>query len=162
MRTVRTLLIVALFCAVQGDLSLMPEEANEPVIITVDSTNFRFSPSSVTVSEGDTVRFFWSGQAIGHNAVEENGLFDTGEPARDVDYSFTFEAGMNGTYNFVCEPHEAMGMVGQIVVEPAEDGNGTEPETTSESKDTPALSAMLTTGSLLVAAVLMGRRQGNG
>ena len=27
--------------------------------ITVDSTNLRFSPPDVTISEGDTVRFLW-------------------------------------------------------------------------------------------------------
>ena len=91
---------------------------SEDVIITVDSTNLRFSPDSVTVMEGDTVRFFWSGQLLPHNAVEANGVFDSGDPERDVDYSFTFEIGMNGTYDFECEPHADFGMVGQIIVEP--------------------------------------------
>jgi plastocyanin len=156
------LLFVALFSAVQGDLNGFQEEAEEPVIITVDSTNFRFSPSSVTVNEGDTVRFFWSGQAIGHNAVEENGQFDSGEPARDVDYSFTFEVGMNGTYAFVCEPHESMGMVGQIVVKPISSEPDAEPETPGEANDTPALSMVFTMLSVIAAALLMVRRQGNG
>ena len=33
----------------------------EEVVVTVDSTNLRFSPQSVTVTEGHAVRFFWSG-----------------------------------------------------------------------------------------------------
>ena len=98
-----------------GDQSLVQEE----VVVTVDSTNFRFSPSTVTITEGDTVRFFWSGELLGHNAVADDGLFDSGDPATEVDYSFTFEVGTNGTHTYVCEPHEAMGMVGTIVVEPA-------------------------------------------
>jgi len=85
--------------------------------ITVDSTNLRFSPSDVTISEGETVRFLWSGELLPHNAVESEGVFDSGEPSRNVDYIFTFEIGMNGTYEYVCEPHEDMGMVGTIVVE---------------------------------------------
>ena len=60
----------------------------EEVIITVDSTNLQFSPSEVTITEGDTVRFFWQGQLLAHNAVEKNGIFDSGDPERDVDYSF--------------------------------------------------------------------------
>ena len=96
------------------------QDDSEDVIITVDSTNLRFSPDSVTVMEGDTVRFFWSGQLLPHNAVEVNGVFDSGDPERDVDYSFTFEIGMNGTYDFECEPHADFGMVGQIVVEPVQ------------------------------------------
>ena len=91
----------------------------EEVVITVDSTNLRFSPSEVTIQEGDSVRFFWSGQFLPHNAVAEDGTFDSGDPARDVDYTFLFESGTNGTYEFVCEPHESAGMVGTITVEPA-------------------------------------------
>ena len=93
--------------------------------ITVDSTNLRFSPSDVTISEGETVRFLWSGELLPHNAVESEGVFDSGEPSRNVDFIFTFEIGMNGTYEYVCEPHEDMGMLGTIVVEVA---NTTEEE----------------------------------
>ena len=92
----------------------------EEVIVTVDSSSLRFSPSEVTVTEGQTVRFYWSGQALPHNAVEDNGLFDSGDPENDVDYSYTFEEGSEGEYRFVCEPHEAYGMVGKVIVEAAE------------------------------------------
>ena len=92
----------------------------EEVIVTVDSSNLRFSPSEVTVTEGQTVRFYWSGQALPHNAVEDNGLFDSGDPENDVDYSYTFEEGSEGEYRFVCEPHEAYGMVGKVIVEASE------------------------------------------
>ena len=91
----------------------------EVVVITVDSTNLRFSPSEVTIQEGDSIRFFWSGQLLPHNAVAEDGTFDSGDPSRDVDYTFVFELGANGTYEFVCEPHESAGMVGTITVDPA-------------------------------------------
>ncbi|MFZ8906786.1 MAG: cupredoxin domain-containing protein [Poseidonia sp.] len=158
-------LSVMLLCTsgLQGDLTAQEDEP-ETVVITVDSTNLRFSPSSVTITEGDTVRFFWSGQALPHNAVENNEVFDSGEPARAVDYSFTFERGMNGTYDFVCEPHASVGMVGQIVVEPAPPLNETN-ATTEEppmSEDTPALSAFATAGMLGLSWVAVHRRQGNG
>ena len=107
-------LLVLMTASVQGDLTPDPSahQAQDPqtVVVSVDSTNLRFSPSSVTVAEGDTVRFFWSGQALPHNAVETNEVFDSGDPAREVDYSFTFERGTNGTYEFVCEPHASAGM----------------------------------------------------
>ncbi len=88
-------------------------------IVTVDSTNFRFSPSEITLNEGESVRFFWSGEFLGHNAVEENGFFDSGDPETNVDYTFNFEIGTNGTYTYVCEPHEQMGMIGTIIVKPS-------------------------------------------
>ena len=94
------------------------EQEGEVVIVSVDSTNLRFSPETITLSEGDTVRFLWNGELLAHNAVEENGLFDSGDPSRNVDYSYTFSIGENGTYEYVCEPHEDLGMIGTIVVEP--------------------------------------------
>jgi len=94
------------------------QDEGEIVIISVDSTNLRFSPSEVTLNEGDSIRFFWSGELLPHNAVESTGLFDSGEPSRNVDYSYTFSIGENGTYEFVCEPHESVGMVGTVNVEP--------------------------------------------
>ena len=91
----------------------------EVVVISVDSTNLRFTPSEVTITEGDEVRFFWSGQALPHNAVADNGYFSTGDPEREVDHTVEFPLGTNGTYDFVCEPHESVGMTGTITVEPA-------------------------------------------
>ena len=78
-----------------GSLTSSPALAEEPdvVIISVDSTNLRFSPSEVTIQEGDTVRFFWSGQLLPHNAVARDGTFDSGEPERAVDYPVLFEVG---------------------------------------------------------------------
>ena len=114
------------------------EQANsqEEVVVTVDSTNLRFSPESVTITEGDTVRFFWSGELLAHNAVSYDGLFDSGDAARNVDYSFKFEVGTNGTYEYLCEPHEEFGMIGTIVVEPlniVEEEESPDEEVDSES-----------------------------
>ena len=107
--------------------SLAEVSTSEEVVVTVDSTNLRFSPSSVTITEGDSVRFFWSGELLAHNAVAEDGLFDSGDTSRNVDYTFTFEAGTNGTHQYVCEPHESVGMVGTVVVEPMQEPVAPEP-----------------------------------
>ena len=88
------------------------------VVVTVDNTNLRFSPDTITLEEGDTVHFLWENQLLAHNAVEENELFDSGDPERNVDYTYTFKIGENGTYQYVCEPHASLGMVGTIIVEP--------------------------------------------
>ena len=126
----------------------------EEVIITVDSTNLQFSPSEVTITEGDTVRFFWQGQLLAHNAVEKNGIFDSGDPERDVDYSFKFEVGTNGTYDFVCEPHESANMVGKIIVNPI---IVTEEEVEEEEKSVPGFSAILLLTSLIAGAIVSRR-----
>jgi plastocyanin len=129
--------------------------------ITVDSTNLRFSPSDVTISEGETVRFLWSGELLPHNAVESEGVFDSGEPSRNVDYIFTFEIGMNGTYEYVCEPHEDMGMVGTIVVEALNTTEEEEPEEIQEQADEErSLSAPFLAGivSLAMASLIVDLR----
>ena len=117
--------------------SLVEVSTSEEVVVTVDSTNLRFSPSSVTITEGDSVRFFWSGELLAHNAVAEDGLFDSGDTSRNVDYTFTFEAGSNGTHQYVCEPHESVGMVGTVIVEPMQEP--VSPEPVNDTSD-PALS----------------------
>ena len=98
---------------------------SESTIITVDSTNLRFSPSSVTINETESVRFFWDGQFLPHNAVEENGVFDSGDTESDEDYTFVFIKGINGTFSYYCEPHRSLGMVGTITVNPIEVSNET-------------------------------------
>ena len=74
---------------------------DDDVIIGVDSTNLQFSPSDVTIEEGQAVRFFWSGELLPHNAVASEGIFDSGEPSRNVDYRFVFEVGTNGTLSLI-------------------------------------------------------------
>ena len=133
------LLVVVILLAAMVPGSLEEVSTSEEVVVTVDSTNLRFSPSSVTITEGDSVRFFWSGELLAHNAVAEDGLFDSGDTSRNVDYTFTFEAGTNGTHQYVCEPHESVGMVGTVVVEPMQEpvapepANGTSDSALSES-----------------------------
>ena len=86
--------------------------------ITIDSvgTNLRFVPDSLTINEGDSVRFLWDGEVLPHNAVEQNNVFNSGDPQRDVDYSYTFDFNQSGVYDFFCEPHESAGMNGIITV----------------------------------------------
>ena len=128
-----TLMLGICFLGFQStSVAVESEFSNDTVIITVDSTNLQFSPSEVTINEGQTVRFFWSGEFLDHNAIDSNGLFDTGDPDTEVDYSFTFDKGTNSTYSFICEPHEALNMVGTIVVNPF---NGTAPSETNQTAD---------------------------
>ena len=114
----RVKLIVLMLISVCAVPMVSAQNQTEDVIITVDSTNLRFSPSSVTVDEGDAVRFFWDGQILPHNAVEENGTFDSGDTTSNEDYRFVFLPGLNGTFEYYCEPHRSLGMVGEIIVNP--------------------------------------------
>lgn len=121
-RFVKPAIVASIVClllsAVLASGNLANQDNGEVVVVSVDSTNLRFSPETITLREGDSVRFFWSGELLAHNAVEGNGLFDSGEASRNVDYTYTFNIGENGTYEYVCEPHEDFGMIGTIIVEP--------------------------------------------
>ncbi len=112
----RLLCFTIILCLLQGNLEFEMEQETETHVVTVDSTNLRFNPSTVTLNEGDTLRFVWGGQALPHNSVEENGVFDSGDPERDLDFGHVFDYDSAGTYNFFCEPHESVGMLGTVTV----------------------------------------------
>ena len=110
------ILVTLILLLLQGNLTLEEEQETEVHVVTVDSTNLRFTPSTLTINEGDTLRFVWGGQALPHNSVEENGVFDSGDPERAVDYGHVFDYDSAGTYSFFCDPHEAVGMTGSVTV----------------------------------------------
>ena len=110
------IVVTVVLLLLQGDLTLENEQETEVHVVTVDSTNLRFTPSTLTINEGDTLRFVWGGQALPHNSVEENGVFDSGDPERTVDFEHVFDYDSSGTYSFFCEPHEAVGMTGSVTV----------------------------------------------
>ena len=87
---------------------ILEDDDSKEYTVTVDSTNLRFYPESLTINEGDSVRFMWGGEFLPHNSVEENGVFDSGDPEREVDYLYTFTYEQAGSYNFFCEPHESV------------------------------------------------------
>jgi len=109
------LVLVILIQMLCGDL-ILNENISKEHTITVDGTNLRFYPDSITINEGDSVKFMWGGEILPHNSVEENEVFDSGEPEREVDYSYTFGFDQAGSYNYFCEPHQAVGMDGVITV----------------------------------------------
>ena len=92
--------IMILLIVLQGNLGLEQEQETETYVVTVDSTNLRFNPSTVTLNEGDTLRFVWGGQALPHNSVEENGVFDSGDPERDLDFGHVFDYDSAGTVSY--------------------------------------------------------------
>lgn len=109
------LLVIFLSHLMCGSIILQEQDSKE-YTVTVDSTNLRFYPDSLTINEGDSVRFLWGGEFLPHNSVEENGIFNSGDPEREVDYLYTFDYTQSGVYNFFCEPHESVGMDGTITV----------------------------------------------
>ena len=122
----RFVVLLVLAVTMSGDTSLLQDEG-EVYTVTVDGfgSNLRFVPDTLTINEGDTVQFLWSGQLLPHNAIEQNEVFNSGDAMRDVDYTYTFNYNQSGVYEFYCEPHRDLGMVGEITVIDVEESNMT-------------------------------------
>ena len=156
----RLLPVIAILVLAVLTTGTIEEQASsqEEVVVTVDSTNLRFSPESVTITEGDSVRFFWSGELLAHNAVAYDGLFDSGDASRNVDYSFKFEVGTNGTHEYLCEPHEEFGMTGTVVVEPLTIVEEESPDEDGEPGSLPA-AGLLGTATIFFGAAIYPRKE---
>jgi plastocyanin len=99
-----------------------------PVVLAatrgVDIRDFAFSPRTVEVQVGDTVR--WTNRdSVAHTATARNGSFDTGLLAEGESGSVRFTTA--GTYRYVCTPHPDM--TGTVVVRAA--GTVVPPNTTT-------------------------------
>ena len=76
--------------------------------------NFSFSPQSLTITVGDIVR--WTNISGTHNVKADDNSFTSGPAApAPWEYTHTFTAVGNNPYH--CEPHQAMGMTGTIIVQ---------------------------------------------
>ena len=87
-----------------------------------------FVPASVNIKVGDTVKWTNPGiithtvtfdpaqAATAANVALPAGVapFDSGSMEEEATFSHTFT--VKGTYKYVCKMHEAMGMVGTVVV----------------------------------------------
>jgi plastocyanin len=99
--------------------SASPAPGASAAAATVDLTGASFAPGSVTIKVGQKVRWVWrSGM---HNVVSgkscsPDGKFSSGNlQTAPATFEHTFDA--PGTYDYYCDPHCGMGMVGKVVVQ---------------------------------------------
>ena len=95
--------------------------ATTAVAQTVDLTDaggrgpFAFGPADMTFNTGDTVDFEFVGESAFHTfTVDELGIDVDVGAGETVSLQFTFDT--PGTYELICVPHQALGMVGTITV----------------------------------------------
>ncbi|WP_049982146.1 halocyanin domain-containing protein [Halorubrum sp. BV1] len=97
----------------------------DEVTVTVGAGNgLVFGPAAILIDPGTTVVWEWSGQGGAHNVVADDETFDSGEPVNEEGYTFehTFEDVSEGdTFNYLCVPHEAVGMKGAVAVGSVDD-----------------------------------------
>jgi plastocyanin len=113
--------VAALFAAVTMSACSADDGTNpaDIPVTNVQVSSNQFSPAQVKVKVGDTVRWTWAGGS--HNVVSgpdcsPDGNFKSGAPTSGGTFDKKFETA--GTFPYFCEPHCAMGMKGEVVVEP--------------------------------------------
>ena len=85
----------------------------------ISASGFSYSPSSITIHQGDTVLF---NLGSSHNALEINkDTWDANGTASNGGFSLGFGGGQlifntPGTFYFICTPHAGFGMKGVITV----------------------------------------------
>src|SRR5213078_3707156 len=88
------------------------------VTVTVGNGGFFFTPSSVTIHPGDTVKWTWS--STGHSSTSgtpghPSGLWDSGVLAQGAMFTHTFNT--VGSFPYYCTPHgSCCNMVGTVTV----------------------------------------------
>ena len=107
--------------------------ADEPVAKVASSasvtiSDFKFTPSTVTVNVGDTITWTNDGPTV-HSATAKDGSFDTGLLDKGKSGSATFDKA--GTIAYICTPHPFM--KGTVVVQAA---SADAPDTSGGSEPT--------------------------
>ncbi|MUV61306.1 plastocyanin/azurin family copper-binding protein [Halobacterium sp. CBA1126] len=93
-------------------------EGTEVVEVGPDG-NYVFDPEQLTIAPGTTVRFVWLSATHNVAVTSQPSDADWGghDTIEDRGFSFEYTFEVPGTYEYVCTPHQAQGMTGEIVVE---------------------------------------------
>ncbi|WP_135362683.1 halocyanin domain-containing protein [Halosimplex halophilum] len=101
-----------------GEVVDLRDESDPEVQVGTEANGgaFGFGPPAVHVENGATLTWTWTGEGCPHNVVEDEAVFDSGEPGCEgaSPFEYTFEE--DGIYPYVCEPHVQLGMKGAVVV----------------------------------------------
>lgn len=100
-----------------GDGTMEPGSPPRSDVVEVRLlASLRFQPANLIVPAGTTVR--WVNTATIFHTVTPDGhtewrRFATSRTGESFEHTF----GTSGTFNYFCEPHRSVGMVGSVVVE---------------------------------------------
>jgi plastocyanin len=112
----------------------------------VTIANFQFSPTPITIAQGDTVTWHWAGPDTNHSVTSDPKQADSwdSDPLRaplSTDHppgdTFDHKFDTAGTFTYFCKVHSSMH--GKVVVTPP--GGGPPPDTTA-----PAITALKAKG----------------
>ena len=105
MKTRALILVIALLSAALSLSFAAPPNDKPTSEVAVKIDNFSFSPATITVSAGTTVR--WTNRDdIPHTVVSEDKTFKS--KVLDTDDQFTYTFTKPGTYDYFCSIHPKM------------------------------------------------------
>ncbi len=105
MKTRALILVIALFSAALSLSFAAPPNDGPTSEVAVKIDNFSFSPATVTVPVGTTIR--WTNRDdIPHTVVSEDKIFKS--KVLDTDEQFTYTFTKPGTYDYFCSIHPKM------------------------------------------------------
>lgn len=86
---------------------------------TIDGSNFKFTPDSITVNKGDTVKINFKDDDGTHNLTIDNYDVNTGTLTAGKMAVVQFVANKAGTFEYYCavDGHREQGMVGTLIVQ---------------------------------------------
>jgi plastocyanin len=97
---------------------LLGNPATAQTVVDVTASNGVFTPSSITINTGDTVR--WTNSIGTHNVNGTTVTFPSNPEsfgnALDTGWVFTHVFNTAGNYDYHCDAHEAFGMTGTVTV----------------------------------------------
>jgi plastocyanin len=106
------ILTIALWAGIASRAYAAPADAKSGSETTIKIDNFSFSPATVTVPAGTTVRWT-NADDIPHTIVSDDKSFKS--KALDTDDQFTYTFTKPGTYSYFCGLHPKM--TAKIVVQ---------------------------------------------
>lgn len=99
-------------------LAYLSVNLNAQTSSKVTVANYSFTPKNITITAGDTV--IWKETQGTHNVDGKLSAYPNNPESfgNNLGSGWTYKFVFNtaGTYNYQCDPHAAMGMVGKIVV----------------------------------------------
>jgi plastocyanin len=163
----------------QADLDFVATQATNAdteadgcdVIVDINASSaIAFDKPSVEIEFGQTVCWQWDNSLLPHNVAQVsdsesmiyNSGFYSGSPNFAIDFRVTFDEvggySDNTTYYYICEPHVAMGMAGEVVVRSADDSESPFELDDAGGIDTlPSLSLMISIS--VIGAIVISRRR---
>lgn len=91
----------------------------------VNVVNYKFEPKEITITEGDTV--IWTNTNGNHNVNGQKSVYPSNPESfgnsLGSNWSYQYIFNTAGTYDYQCDPHIGMGMVGKVTVNEKQTNN---------------------------------------